>query len=137
MNRLFCFLVLIAFCEGFSNENLKNAVHIFNNLLPKNILRVHCISDEDDLGTHFLSPEETYNISFHDSVFKTIIYCQLWQGNNFKFFKKFLAYRSGGAIVHYGKQNFWFAKEDGIYFTHGQKAPKLEYTWTNVSLLKG
>ncbi|EOA37673.1 hypothetical protein CARUB_v10012301mg [Capsella rubella] len=137
MNRLSCFVLMIALCVGFSNARPKNTVHIFNYLLGKNILRVHCISDEDDLGTHLLNPGQTYNFSFQDSVFKTKVDCQLWQGINFKFFKKFRAYESGGVIVHYGKQNFWYAKEDGIYFTHGQEAPKLEYNWTDVSLLKG
>ncbi|CAH8254459.1 unnamed protein product [Arabidopsis lyrata] len=136
MNRLSCVMVVIALCIGFSNAKMKNSVHFKNSLLPKNILKIHCLSDEDDLGIHFLNPGQTYNIRFNDSIFKTKIDCQLWQGINYNFFAKFRAYKSGGLIVHHGKMNFWDAREDGIYFTHGKQIPKLEYKWKDISLRK-
>lgn len=112
MNPFSCFLLVIALCVGFSNAKMKNSVHFYNSLLPKNILKIHCISDEDDLGIHFLSPGQTYDFSFNDSIFKTKIDCQLWQGIGYKFFAKFRAYQGGGLIVHHGKKNFWDARED-------------------------
>ncbi|XP_010480902.2 PREDICTED: uncharacterized protein LOC104759702 [Camelina sativa] len=133
MNRLLCVLVLIALCVGFNNAKMKNFVHFKNSLLQKNILKIHCQSDEDDLGIHFLSPGQTYNFSFNDSIFKTKIDCELWQGIGFKFFAKFMAYKSGGLILHHGKKIFWDAREDGIYFTHGKQIPKLEYKWVDTS----
>ncbi|KAG5402750.1 hypothetical protein IGI04_008869 [Brassica rapa subsp. trilocularis] len=50
-------------------------------------------------------------------------------GIEFRFHAKFMAYKSGGLILHYGKKNFWFCRDDGIYFTHGKQTPKLEYKW--------
>lgn len=135
MNRFWCFLLVIALCVWLSNAKMKNSVHFRNSLLPKNILKIHCRS-EDDLGIHLLSPGQTYDIYFNDSIFKTKIYCQLWQGIDFKYYRYFMAYKSGGLIIHHGKQNFWDARQDGIYFTHGQEIPKLEYKWVNIPLLK-
>jgi len=63
---------------------------------------------------------------------KTIFDCELKQGSsyyNYNFYARFRAYKGGGLIVHYGKKNFWDAREDGIYFTHGKETPKLEYKW--------
>ncbi|CAN7059604.1 unnamed protein product, partial [Brassica rapa subsp. trilocularis] len=131
MNRLSCFLLTIGLCIGLSNAkwNEKNSVHFKNSLGRNNILKINCISNDDDLGFHYLRPGETYEFSFHDSVIKTEFFCDLWQGPNFKFHAGFTGYEGGGLIVHYGKKNFWDAREDGIYFTHGQNMPKLEYTW--------
>ncbi|CAN7084652.1 unnamed protein product [Brassica oleracea var. botrytis] len=111
------------------NAYEKISVHFKNSLGRNNILKINCLSNNDNLGFHFLRPGETYEFSFHDSVFKTEFFCDLWQGPNFKFHAGFTGYEGGGLIVHYGKQNFWDAREDGIYFTHGQKTPKLEYNW--------
>ncbi|KAF8097314.1 hypothetical protein N665_0291s0023 [Sinapis alba] len=131
MSRFSSFLIVIALCVELSNGELfpKDSVHFKNSLQPNNILKVHCISDEDDLGDHLLSPGQTYDISFYESIFTTKVNCVLWQGPGFKFYALFRAYEGGGVIVHYGKKNFWDAREDGIYFTHGRIAPKLEYKW--------
>ncbi|KAL1209168.1 putative S-protein [Cardamine amara subsp. amara] len=104
MNRLSCVLLIFGLCIGLSNTkwNEKNSVFFKNSLGWNNVLKVHCISNDDDLGYHFLRPGGIYDFSFHDS---------------------------GGFIVHYGKKNFWEAKDDGIYFTHGKEVPKLEYMW--------
>ncbi|CAD5333389.1 S-protein 9 [Arabidopsis thaliana] len=132
MNRLSCFLLVIGLCIGLSNANLKwnekNTVFFKSSLGRNNVLKIHCTS-EDNLGFHFLRPGETYDFSFHDSIVRSDFYCELWQGPNFKFHASFMAYQGGGLIVHYGKKNFWDAREDGIYFTHGKETPKLEYKW--------
>ncbi|WZZ04860.1 hypothetical protein YC2023_090781 [Brassica napus] len=129
MNRLSCFLLVIGLCVGLSNAYEKNSVHFKNSLGRNNILKINCLSNNDNLGFHFLRPGETYEFSFHDSVFKTEFFCDLWQGPNFKFHAGFTGYEGGGLIVFFFPKNFWDAREDGIYFTHGQKTPKLEYNW--------
>ncbi|KAL0708338.1 hypothetical protein Bca4012_074764 [Brassica carinata] len=113
MNRLSCFLIVIALCAELSNGALfpKDSVHFNNSLQPNNILKVHCITDEDDLGDHLLNPGQTYDFSFHESVFRTEVNCGLWQGPGFKYYALFRAY-DGGVILHFGKNNFWDARED-------------------------
>ncbi|CAN6917843.1 unnamed protein product [Brassica oleracea] len=132
MNRLLCFQLVVTLCFGLSYAKFyeKDSVHFNNSLNPNNILKVHCISDQDDFGDHFLSPGQTYDFSFYESITKTKVDCDLWQGPDFRFHAKFMAYKGGGFIVHYGKKNFWDAREDGIYFTHGKELPKLEYKWS-------
>ncbi|CAN7067924.1 unnamed protein product [Brassica rapa subsp. trilocularis] len=134
--RLSCFLIIIALCAELSNGAVfpKDSVHFNNSLQPNTILRVHCVSDEDDLGDHFLSHGQTYDFSFYESIFKTEVICGLWQGPGFEYYALFKAYEGGGLIVHYGKKNYWDAREDGIYFTHGFYPPKLEYRWSAYSL---
>ncbi|CAN8242088.1 unnamed protein product [Cochlearia groenlandica] len=133
MNHFLCVLLVIFFYFRLGNAELweNNSVHFNNSLGPKNILKIDCVLNKDDLGFHFLNPGETYVFSFHDSLFKTKADCELWQGlgPTYKFHASFRAYEGGGIIVHYGKKNFWDAREDGIYFTHGKEAPKLEYKW--------
>ncbi|CAN8257240.1 unnamed protein product [Cochlearia groenlandica] len=138
MNRLCSLFIIALLCVGLSNAiKIKNAVHFINSLGQNNTLRIHCISDEDDLGYHFLSPEQTYNFSFYDSIMGTRISCELGHGVDYSFHAKFMAYESGGLIRRYGKNNFWDAREDGIYFTHGQKTPKLEYKWVYKVIKSG
>ncbi|CAN7025665.1 unnamed protein product [Brassica oleracea var. botrytis] len=36
------------------------------------------------------------------------------------------AFEGGSGAFDHGKKNYWYAREDGIYFTHGQEVPKLE-----------
>ncbi|KAG2273747.1 hypothetical protein Bca52824_056302 [Brassica carinata] len=101
MNRLSCFLIVIALlCAESSNGA---------------ILKVHCITDEDDLGDHLLNPGQTYDFSFYESIFKTEVICGLWQGPGFKYYALF-------------RTNLWDAREDGIYFTHGSTPPTLKYS---------
>lgn len=133
MKFLSFFLFIILICTGLSNAIWeKDSVNFKNSLRPKNILRISCVSDQDDFGLHYLSPGQTYELSFKESVLKTKFDCELWQGSNYEFYATFRAYEGGGVIVHYGKNNFWDAREDGIYFTHGKDTPKLEYKWRKI-----
>ncbi|CAF1868959.1 unnamed protein product, partial [Brassica oleracea var. botrytis] len=91
---------------------------------------IDCSSKDDFLGVHDLKPGQTFDFSFNDSIFKTKFDCTLAQGQGFIHQASFRAYEGGGFIVHYGKKNFWDAREDGIYFTHGKETPKLEYKWS-------
>ncbi|XP_020882805.1 S-protein homolog 10 [Arabidopsis lyrata subsp. lyrata] len=135
MNCFSCFLLVIVLCAGLSNAkfNEKNSVIFKNALGPKKVLRISCTSDNDEIGYIFLKRGQIYQFSFHDSVFKTKFDCELSKGSggfyDYNFYAKFRAYTGGGLIVHYGKKNFWEAREDGIYFTHGKEIPKLEYKW--------
>ncbi|CAN8244607.1 unnamed protein product [Cochlearia groenlandica] len=139
MNHLSCFVLVITLimCIELSNGKslLKDSVHFKNSLRPNNYLKIHCKSDEDDLGVHFLSNGQTYDFSFYESILKTKVNCVLWKGPGFILRSAFRAYKGGGLIVHYGKKNFWDVREDGIYFTHGQDLPKLEYKWSNNQAL--
>ncbi|KAG5389829.1 hypothetical protein IGI04_031370 [Brassica rapa subsp. trilocularis] len=116
MNPLSCFLIVIALSAELSNGESydKDSVHFINSLNPNNILRVHCLTHDDDLGYHLLSPGQTYEFSFYESIFTTKVNCALWQGPGFKFYAIFRAYTGGGFIVHYGRKNFWDAREDGL-----------------------
>ncbi|EOA18850.1 hypothetical protein CARUB_v10007472mg [Capsella rubella] len=129
MNRLLCFLLVIGLCVGLSDSFEKNTVFIKSSLGLDNALKIHCRSKDDDLGFHFLRTGETYDFSFHDGIAGTLFACDLWQGPNFKFHTSFVAYESGSLVFHHGKKNYWDAREDGIYFTHGKEMPKLEYKW--------
>lgn len=140
MNHIFSFLFVIALCVGLINAAInkqKNSVHFRNDLGPNNTLWIHCISDEDDFGDHFLTLGETYDFSFYDSVVGTLIKCDLGKGIRFRFHAKFIAYEGVWLIPHYGQMNFWYAKEDGIYFAHGKDIPKLKYTWIYKVFISG
>ncbi|KFK30211.1 hypothetical protein AALP_AA7G232300 [Arabis alpina] len=132
MNPSWCLLLVIAFCVGLSSAAIleKNSVHFKNSLSPNDILKVCCVSADDDFGCHLVKNGQTLDFSFNDSILKTKIDCYLGHGPTYLHSRTFRAYESGGLIVHYGKQNFWDARDDGIYFTHGTEAPKLEYKWT-------
>ena len=136
MKRISCFLIVIALSAELSNGESydKDSVHFINSLNPNNILRVHCLTHDDDLGYHLLSPGQTYEFSFYESIFTTKVNCALWQGPGFKFYAIFRAYTGGGFIVHYGRKNFWDAREDGIYISHGKDSPKLKYNWSTQAL---
>ncbi|XP_010419276.1 PREDICTED: uncharacterized protein LOC104704980 [Camelina sativa] len=142
MNCLSYFLLVIVLCAGLNNAVLfpktypKNLVQFTNVLGPENILKIHCVSKDDDLGYHYLRHGKIYSFQFDDSVFKTKFDCDLWQGSPYyKFHANFRAYEGGGFVVHYGKKNFWEAREDGIYFTHGIEMPKLEYKWSREEII--
>ncbi|XP_010451151.1 PREDICTED: uncharacterized protein LOC104733257 [Camelina sativa] len=131
MNSFLCFLLIIALCLGSSNAVWeKNTVHFKNSLGPQNILKIHCASNEDNLGIHYLSPGQTYDFSFHDSALKTKFNCDLGQGPDFRFHASFTAYEGKFIIVRYGRNVFWEAREEGIYRAEGKEAPKLMYSWT-------
>ncbi|CAN8288628.1 unnamed protein product [Cochlearia groenlandica] len=134
MNRLLCVFLVIGLCVGVSNARRakfgeKNTVFFKNSLGFNKVLKVHCLSHDDDLGYHSLRIGETYDFSFNDSLLKTKFFCDLWQGPDFKHHAGFTAYEGGGLIVHFGKRNYWEAREDGVYFTHGHTWPKLEHKW--------
>ncbi|EOA25179.1 hypothetical protein CARUB_v10018491mg [Capsella rubella] len=134
MNSLLCvLLVIITLCLGSSKAIWdKNTVHFKSSLGPNNTLRINCLSDQDNLGFHHLSPGQTYDISFHDSVLGTKIVCDLSKGPNYLFHASFTAYQGETIIVHYGRNVFWDAREDGIYHAEGKESPKLMYKWIKI-----
>ncbi|XP_019086214.1 PREDICTED: uncharacterized protein LOC109126807 [Camelina sativa] len=133
MNSFLCFLLAIALCLVSSNAIFdKNTVHFKNSLGPKNILKMDCVSDENILGFHYLSPGQAYDLTFHDSVLKTKILCDMWQGPHYRFLASFTAYEGKYLIVRYGRNVFWDAREDGIYRSEGKETPKLMYKWTKT-----
>lgn len=129
MNNLLCFLFVIVLCVGLGNTiNLpwQNSVHFKNALKLGNVLYIVCLKNGDSLGNHYINNGETYRFRFYDSIFKTKVDCSISQGGYLKYHREFRAYKGFG---NFGKKNFWEAREDGIYFTHGKEIPKLEYKW--------
>lgn len=119
----------MSLCVGLGSAKLwaKNGIHVKNSLGPGNTLMVFCKWNDEQLGTVFLSTGQTYDFSFRGKfVFKNKIDCNLSQGTHIATIR---AFESGSGAFDHGKQNFWDAREDGIYFTHGSEAPKLEYKW--------
>ncbi|KAF2537353.1 hypothetical protein F2Q70_00006002 [Brassica cretica] len=114
MKRISCFLIVIALCAELSNGALfpKDSVHFNNSLQPNNILKVHCITDEEDLGDHLLNPGQTYDFSFHESIFRTEVNCGLWQGPGFKYYALFRAYDGWLIRTTFGMQ------EKMVYISH-------------------
>ncbi|CAF1866470.1 hypothetical protein Bca4012_033800 [Brassica carinata] len=132
MKLAFIFLYLIFSLHVESNVEKchKNMVAIQNNLtLSRSILKVHCVSKDDDLGDHFLRFQDVaYNFSFHDSLLITRFKCILWKGANLEYHQNFTAYQ-GGAYLKCGKFNSWEARDDGIYFSRNREPMKLMYIW--------
>ncbi|EFH49978.1 hypothetical protein ARALYDRAFT_909503 [Arabidopsis lyrata subsp. lyrata] len=129
MNRLLCFLFVMALYVGLGNAQFgkKNSLHFKNSLSPGKDLSIYCTFNKESLGSVDLNSGETYVFSFHGKFdFKNKIDCNFRKES---FYAKIRAFESGTGAFDHGKKNFWDAREDGIYFTHGKKTPKLEYTW--------
>ncbi|KAL0694198.1 hypothetical protein Bca4012_061378 [Brassica carinata] len=131
MNRFSCFLFIMAVSIGLGNAKLfaKNHIYLNNSLNPGNELQVFCKWNGEQIGTFFIQPGETDDFSFHDKfVPKNKIDCTFRQIRGPSVMIR--AFEGGSGAFDHGKKNYWYAREDGIYFTHGQEVPKLEYKWT-------
>ncbi|KAL1223506.1 putative S-protein [Cardamine amara subsp. amara] len=123
MNRLLCFLLVITLCAWLSDTS---PVQFKNSLIPKvivrtrNVLKIHCLSDGDDLGNQYVRPDETYNTTINDSTY----ICELWAGRGYEYYAKLKVEISGEAEYK------WEATHDWIFFTHGQE--RFKYKWTYI-----
>ena len=134
MKKIFLLFLLAEICLFAKGCFLtsKHHVHILSNL-PSNSpsLKVHCESGDDDLGDHFLYPNQDYQWSFCPDVTPTtIFFCRFFWGKkkqNFEVYReKFFKARPN--------ESWWITKSDGIYFSnhseYNSQAQK-KYDWKN------
>ncbi|KAL1200178.1 putative S-protein [Cardamine amara subsp. amara] len=133
MNRFLCFLFVMAFCVGLGDAKLfgKNHVNFKNSIGPGAQVKVFCKLNGKQLFDLWLNFGESYDYSFHGKFVTTNkMDCFLMQGvGGLKFSTWIRAFQGASGAFDHGKQNFWDCRTDGIYFTHGKDAPKLEYKW--------
>lgn len=135
MNNIFVSVFLIvALYFGRSNESLcnKNTVAFHNHLVSsRSILKVHCKSETDDLGDHFLKSESpTYKFSFHDNIVGTTRFiCNLWKGANMEYHQSIRAYVEDQFVIRCGTLYSWDIRDDGIYLSIDDKPEELKYQW--------
>ncbi|KZV24245.1 hypothetical protein F511_01728 [Dorcoceras hygrometricum] len=110
----------------------KYQIYVVNNLPPNSpVLSAHCRSKNDDLGTHTMASGQTYNFNFCENFFLTTLFtCNLrWRGKD----KTFPAFNSKwiDSPCDMTGDCYWFAKEDGIYFSDQNPPKRLEkhYDW--------
>lgn len=89
-------------------------VHIFSSLPPNSELRVHCQSNEDDLGNHTLIRNQDYQFSFCVVPLSTLFFCHLQWLEKGKTFDAFSAKWDLNHPCNVGHCK-WEAKSDGIY----------------------
>ncbi|KAF8093491.1 hypothetical protein N665_0383s0118 [Sinapis alba] len=131
MNRFSSFLFIMALSIELGDAKLfaKNHIYLTNSLVPGNDLQIFCKWNGEQIGTFFLKPGETDDFSFHDKFIpKNKIDCTFLQKHGRSVMIR--AFEGSSGAFDHGKKNYWNAREDGIYFTHGQEVPKLEYKWT-------
>ena len=100
-------------------------VHIINDL-PSNTgapnsslpLHLHCASDDDDLGYHYLLTQRDFHWSFCMNIWGTTRFiCELWW--DITIAKSFVAFNFDIGLECNTTCN-WIAKHDGLYFTGNQ-----------------
>ncbi|GER50095.1 plant self-incompatibility protein S1 family [Striga asiatica] len=99
-------------------------VHIVNGLekRPK-LMKVHCRSADDDLGTHVLWVDQEYFWRFKINVFgSTLFYCDVKRGQRPKHFVAFNTSVEGLSCFKTG-QCYWLIADKGFYFSMD------DYTW--------
>ncbi|XP_010539105.1 PREDICTED: uncharacterized protein LOC104813236 [Tarenaya hassleriana] len=108
---------------------------ISNNLKSSKVLKVHCRSKDDDPPFHFLDVNTAYELKF--TVYpKTLYWCNLWQGPNYKHYARFDAFVADDHFIDDvcggRKPNVctWVATEEGIYVRNNARGDyKLLYKW--------
>lgn len=71
--------------NSVGEEDLKTHVLVRNDLHPNVNLTIHCKSKNDDLGSHVLTYQSTYEFSFLPNFWRTTLYfCSFqWPPNEF------------------------------------------------------
>ncbi|KAL9809282.1 putative plant self-incompatibility S1 [Arabidopsis thaliana] len=127
MKNLFIFVILLSVCirNTFGISTL-----LVKNELNNKVLGVRCRSKDDNLGDHILRVGQMTKNNFDDNVWRrTLFWCNLWKGPDFKLHVAFDAYRSQWK-ADIGPTYLWIAREDGIYYTqHPETPPKKRYDW--------
>ncbi|CAA7033940.1 unnamed protein product [Microthlaspi erraticum] len=128
-NKLIVFLTLLSLCIG--NTIGVSKLVLKNELTNNRILAVRCKSKNDNLGDHYLSVGQSKPFEFNDNVWKrTLFWCRMWKGPNYKIHQVFDAYRSKWKRDT-GPTYYWIGREDGIYFMQEPypKPPVKKYDW--------
>lgn len=87
-------------------------VHVTNNLPDPLVL--HCKSEDDDLGTHYLAPNQQFNWKFNMHIsMSTFFSCDLWWGK-----KHGLLYAFNWQIAqgYCDKHWWWFTRNQCNWF---------------------
>ncbi|KAL8555154.1 hypothetical protein ACS0TY_003091 [Phlomoides rotata] len=119
-------------CWLFSSNYI---VHVINDLPSNSELRLHCASQDYDLGYHTLSVGDDYNWSFCDILHVTVFVCHLWWDLNSKelAFEAFQAHVRANSCFESG-ECFWSARGDGIYSSGYRDSHdyKVTYFWDDM-----
>ncbi|EOA22535.1 hypothetical protein CARUB_v10003189mg [Capsella rubella] len=130
MNHLSYFLFLMVLCVGLGNAFLfeKNFVQFQNSLILDKQILIFCKLNDHQIFLVFLNRGEAYNYRFHgEFVPRNKMDCDIREEP--RKHVRIRAYEGPSGAFDYGKTNYWDAREDGIYFTHGKDVSKLEYKW--------
>ncbi|KAG7541076.1 Plant self-incompatibility S1 [Arabidopsis thaliana x Arabidopsis arenosa] len=117
-------------------------VEIVNQLEFHKILRVHCKSKSHDFPITYLNIGESFQFKF--TIFpKTLYWCNLWQGPNYKHYVVFAAFRpdkdfiDGTCTGMHPNVCRWTAKEEGVYVRNKQfEGEYFMYTWDAPSKIR-
>lgn len=90
-------------------------IHIISNLPPDSEpLQIHCASRDDDLGDHFLRPDQVFEWSFCANFLpNTLFFCHFWWGPHDLVFDVYNEKNQGKGVY----QNWWVVKSDGFYYS--------------------
>ncbi|KAL1201466.1 putative S-protein1 [Cardamine amara subsp. amara] len=120
MKNLFMFLILLSLCIG---NTIGISTLLVKNELHNKVLGVRCRSKDDHLGDHILQVGQMTKNNFDDNIWRrTLFWCNMWKGPDFKIHISFDAYKSMWK-ADYGPTYLWIAREDGIYYTQTDKPP--------------
>ncbi|KAL6581430.1 hypothetical protein OROMI_007353 [Orobanche minor] len=123
-------IILMMFCVNVSGSGSKRtcfyipAGHVFigNNLPTKDDnVKVHCRSEDDDLGMKRLGVGQVTDWGFCVWPYKTLFYCDVWWGCS-----KHAAFHAFDAKLHVGKNCYWLIRADGLYFSEINYSPMYE-----------
>lgn len=134
MNRYFTIFIVIALFVGSNNASNslpKNIIYFKNSFSQDDdVLKVHCRSEKDDLGLHYVRHNLLYDIKFGDDFWgRTIFKCELTHGINYTYSRKFTAYRESYYFYKFGRTFYWDAHDDGIYFAYDGGKLSFKYGW--------
>ncbi|CAA7059961.1 unnamed protein product [Microthlaspi erraticum] len=122
-------IILIVF--GLYTEHaIGGSFVIYNNLKRGNLMKIHCKSGDNSMGYHVRRPGRFYLVKFSDHILdKTLYWCTLWQGPDFKHKQVIVAY-DGQMLPHKDNWVRWAAKESGIYQSvDGAEPFRFKYNW--------
>lgn len=100
MNILLFLIISLLLCYSQKGESCflskRKHVHVVNGLPPNpQPLMAHCKSRDDDLGTHALSINQSFNFNFCIIAFETLFHCDVqWEGKG----KNFTAFTHLGLL---------------------------------------
>ncbi|KAB2609681.1 hypothetical protein D8674_041499 [Pyrus ussuriensis x Pyrus communis] len=107
----------------------KRVVNITNYLGPNIVLTLHCKSNDDDLGKHDLSFENSFHWEFKSNALfpNTVFYCYMWWQDVYGSFDVYKAQRDDERC---GDKCWWRIKQTGAFsFDESKDRWDLMYIW--------